>query len=101
MQSVTPRTPNMMDRTLITRLWITEKSVMASAKGKYTFLVKKEATKNEIKKLVKDLYKVDPIDITMTTRPSKTKGFGRLKGQTGSIKKATVTLKAGQTITLQ
>jgi large subunit ribosomal protein L23 len=90
----------MLDRSLITRLWITEKTVLASAKGKYTFLVKPNATKNEIKKLVKELYKVDPIDITIVNRPSKTKGFGRLKGQTGTIKKATVTLKAGQTIAI-
>lgn len=91
----------MLDRTLIKRLWITEKSVMASAKGKYTFLVKPEATKNEVKKLVKELYKVDAVDVTVTTRPAKTKGWGRLRGEKPAIKKATVTLKAGQSITLQ
>lgn len=91
----------MLDRTLIKRLWITEKSLASSGKGKYTFLVKQEATKSELKKLVKDLYKVDPIDITITTRPPKTKGHGRLKGTKPGIKKATVTLKAGQTIAIQ
>lgn len=91
----------MLDRTLIKRLWITEKSLASSAKGKYTFLVKQEATKSEVKKLVKELYKVDPIDVTITTRPAKSKGFGRLKGMRPSIKKATVTLKAGQTIAIQ
>lgn len=91
----------MQDRTLIKRMWITEKSIASSAKGKYTFLVKQEATKSELKKLVKDLYKVDPIDITITTRPAKRKGNGRLAGTKPAIKKATVTLKAGQTIALQ
>lgn len=91
----------MLDRTLIKRLWITEKSVMASGKGKYTFLIKPEATKNEVKKLVKELYNVDPIDITITTRPPKQKGNGRRAGVQPGIKKATVTLKAGQSITLQ
>lgn len=90
----------MLDRTLIKRLWVTEKSISASAKGKYTFLVKPEATKSEVKKLVKDLYKVDAVDVTITNRPAKRKGHGRLAGVQPSIKKATVTLKAGQTITL-
>jgi large subunit ribosomal protein L23 len=91
----------MLDRTLIKRIWITEKSVAGSAKGKYTFLVQPEATKNEVKKLVKELYKVDPVDVTITMRPAKKKGFGRLAGVRGGLKKATVTLKEGQTIALQ
>ncbi len=91
----------MLDRTLIKRIWVTEKTAMASGKGKYTFLVRPEATKTEVKKLVKELYKVDPIDVTITTRPAKRKGWGRLAGTKPAIKKATVTLKAGQTITIQ
>jgi len=91
----------MLDRTLIKRLWITEKTVMASGKGKYTFLVEQRATKNEIKKLVKELYKVDPVDVNMTVRKPRKSGHGRLAGQKGAQKKAIVTLKEGQTIVIQ
>lgn len=92
----------MLDRTLIKRIWITEKSLAASAKAKYTFLVKPEATKNEVKKLVKELYKVDAVDVTITTRPAKRKmKRTRLSGVKPAIKKATVTLKAGQSIAIQ
>jgi large subunit ribosomal protein L23 len=91
----------MQDRTLIKRIWVTEKSVAASAQDKYIFWIKSEATKNEIKKLVHDIYKVDVVGITTTTLPSKKKGFGRRVGMQPAIKKATVTLKKGQTITLQ
>lgn len=91
----------MLDRTIIKRIWITEKSVAGSAIGKYTFLVDPSATKNEVKKLVKDLYAVDPVDVTITMRPPKRKGFGRLAGVRSGLKKATVTLKAGQSINLQ
>lgn len=91
----------MLNRTLIKRLWVTEKSVAGSAIGKYTFLVDRSATKNEVKKLVKELYKVDPVDVTITTRPPKQKGFGRLAGVRSALKKATVTLKDGQSIALQ
>ena len=91
----------MTDRTLIKRIWITEKSVAGSGKDKNTFLVKPESPTNEVKKLVKELYKDDPIVVTITIRPAKKKGFGRLAGVRGGMKKATVTLKAGQTIALQ
>ena len=91
----------MLDRTLINRIWVTEKSIMGSAKDQYTFWVRPEATKNEIKKLVKDLYKVDVVAVNTTTRAPKKKGHGRMAGTKSEIKKAIVTLKKGQTITIQ
>jgi ribosomal protein L23 len=50
---------------------------------------------------VKQLYKVDVADVTITTRPAKKKGNGRLESMRGALKKATVTLKEGQTISIQ
>ena len=91
----------MLDRTIIKRIWVTEKSMAASGTGKYTFLVEQRATKNEIKKLVKELYKVDVVDVNVTVRKPVKTGHGRLAGKTGPQKKAIVTLKAGQTIVLQ
>lgn len=91
----------MLDRTLIKRIWITEKTVIASGKGKYTFLVEPRATKNEIKKLVKELYKVDAVSVNITVRKPVKTGHGRLAGQSGPQKKAMVTLKEGQSIVIQ
>jgi len=91
----------MLDRSLITQPWVTEKAVRMNAQNKYVFIVKPTATKNEIKKVVHALYKVDAVTVQIVNRPSKTKGFGKARGNRGGHKKAYVTLKPGQSITIQ
>lgn len=92
----------MTDMFLIKKPWITEKATDLSTIGKYVFLVKNNATKNEIKKVIKQLYKVDVADVNTIRRPAKQKGKGmRFRGVESGYKKAIVTLKAGQTIALQ
>jgi ribosomal protein L23 len=48
-----------MKTNLIKQMLVTEKSAIGQGSGKYTFLVNSSATKSEIKKAVKELYKVD------------------------------------------
>ena len=91
----------MSDLFLIKQPWVTEKSTGLTAAHKYTFLVKNSATKNEIKKLVKELYRVDAVKVNMTTKPAKKKGGARFPGTQSAIKKAVVTLKEGQSINIQ
>jgi len=92
----------MHDTFLIKRPWITEKSTALSAKGKYVFLVSAGATKPEIKKAVKEVYKVDAISVNVVNRLPKRKRFGgAMKGSSGGYRKAVVTLKAGQKIDIQ
>ena len=91
----------MKDLFLIKQPWVTEKSTGLQSIRKYTFLVKNSATKNEIKKLVKELYRVDAIQVNMTTKPAKRTGGARFPGFKPGIKKAVVTLKEGQSITIQ
>ena len=77
---------------------ITEKSALASEKGAYTFNVKEESTKNEIKKAIKMLYGVTAMKIAIT--PIKEKVVFR-KGKMGvrsGGKKAVVYLKKGDKI---
>jgi large subunit ribosomal protein L23 len=87
---------------LIKQPWITEKSGMMSTKGQYVFIVQEHATKPEIKKAVKEIYKVDVVSVNVVNRPAKRKRFGgRLKGSQQGYRKAMVTLKEGQKIDIQ
>jgi large subunit ribosomal protein L23 len=87
---------------LIKKPWVTEKSGDLGTHGKYVFMVLNHATKPEIKKLVKEIYKVDVADVNMINRPPKKKRAGRgLKGAQEGYRKAIVTLKKGQKIDLQ
>lgn len=92
----------MRDTFLIKRHWVTEKSTASAAKGKYVFLVSPRATKPEIKKAVKEVYKVDAVSVNVVNRPPKRKrSGGAMKGTSGGYRKAIVTLKAGQKIDVQ
>ncbi len=90
----------MSDIFLIKKPLITEKSTTLSEVGKYVFMVKPEATKNEINKVVKELYRVDATSVNMINRPPKTKRFRNVRGTQKGYKKAIVTLKKGQKIDL-
>jgi large subunit ribosomal protein L23 len=90
----------MRDTFLIKQPWITEKSVVLNETGKYVFVVKPSATKNEIKKAVHDLYKVDVVSVNLVNTASKTKMFRGRKSEKSGFKKAYVTLKEGQKIDL-
>jgi len=92
----------MADVFLIKKPWVTEKSGNLSTMGKYVFIVKKKATKPEIKKAVKEMYKVDAVQVNVVNRPPKTKRFGGgMKGVQEGYRKAIVTLKEGQKIDIQ
>ena len=92
----------MADSFLIKKPWVTEKSGMAGTQGKYVFMVKDAATKPEIKKAVKEIYKVDVVAVNVVNRAPKRKRFGgRLKGTQDGYRKAYVTLKEGQKIEIQ
>jgi len=77
---------------------ITEKAAIASEGGAYVFNVAIDATKNEIKKEIKRIYKVDPVKVnTVNTKGKKT----FIRGKHGSKKdtrKAYVYLKDGDKI---
>lgn len=87
---------------LIKKPWVTEKSTRLAEDRKYVFIVDPRATKPEIKKAVKDIYKVDATAVNVVNRPAKMKRFGQaMKGATGGYRKAIVTLKEGQKIDVQ
>lgn len=82
---------------------ITEKSIgLANSQNTYTFLVDKNASKNQICSAIKEMYQVDIIKIrTIKAYTGKKKtGKKRLLTKDGLIKKAMITLKSGQSIDL-
>ena len=79
---------------------LTEKSNLIKADNKYTFKVAKSANKIQIKYALKVLYNVQAVDCRTISMKGKVKRQGRFVGKTSSWKKAIVTLKKGETISL-
>ena len=81
---------------------ISEKSLDETQRGKYTFRVHLDANKFQVKDAIEELFKVEVIDVNVSTTKAKEKSRnrrrGRQKGWTSPWKKAVVTLAAGQKI---
>ena len=79
---------------VIKRPIITEKSMMATALGKYTFEVQKDATKVEIAQAVELAFHGRKVKKVQTVyMPSHEKRMGLKFGRTDSSKKAIVTVE--------
>ena len=80
--------------------WLSEKALIATEKGVYTFEVAPEVTKRDVTLAVEKFYKVTPKAVRMVNLPGKKvnlrtrRGFGMKSGR----RKAYVTLKKGDTI---
>lgn len=83
---------------LIQRPLLTEKAGELSAAGKYVFIVKPGATKNEIRKALQEIYGVEAIKVNVINLPRKPRRFRGIKGYLPGCRKAVVTLKQGQKI---
>lgn len=83
---------------------LSEKSNLARENEckKYTFRVDPRANKFEIESAVKELFKVEPLKcnvMTVNGKPKYSRGKGGyIAGDTGSWKKAVITLKKGDII---
>ncbi len=80
--------------------WFSEKALMVTEKGVYTFMVPKRTTKAEIAGAIKEIYKVEPRTIRIVNLPGKKKAM-RTKhgiGTRATRRKAYVYLNAGDTI---
>jgi len=76
----------------------TEKSTLYEPEGKYLFLVDKASNKIQIKRAVEEIYKVKVKDVNTFISSGKLKRVRYQLGRTPDLKKAVVTLKAGQKI---
>jgi large subunit ribosomal protein L23 len=78
---------------------VTEKTSLAMQNhNQYTFKVRREATKTDIKKAVELMFDVKVAAVQVVNEPGKTRRFGRTQGRTQDWKKAYVSLNPGQTI---
>jgi len=76
---------------------VSEKATMAAEKhNQVLFKVLRDATKPEIKAAVELLFKVDVESVQTVVQKGKVKRFGRSIGRRDHVKKAYVSLKAGQ-----
>ena len=81
---------------------VSEKSnMLAEKRNQMVFKVLKDATKTEIKAAVELLFNVQVASVTTTTTKGKTKRFGRTLGRRSDVKKAYVSLAAGQELDLE
>ena len=72
---------------------LTEKGYDGIADKKYTFIVKKDANKIQIKQAIESLFGVEVASVHTVTCKGKFKRMGRHEGYTPDRKKAIVTLK--------
>ena len=80
---------------------VSEKATMIADKtNTVTFKVLQDATKFEIKAAVQLMFKEDVQAVAVLNIKGKTKRFGKSVGRRDNIRKAYVTLKAGQELNL-
>jgi len=80
--------------------WFSEKSLIITEKGVYTFEVPARATKAEIAGAIKEIYNVEPRAIRIVNLPAKRKAMRTKRGfgVRAARHKAYVYLNAGETI---
>jgi large subunit ribosomal protein L23 len=85
---------------LIRAPWFTEKAIIMTEQGVYTFAVPPHATKALIAGAIKELYNVAPRDVKIVNLPAKSKAFRNRRGVgvRARRRKAYVYLNKGDTI---
>lgn len=77
---------------------ITEKSMLERSANVYVFKVAKDATKDDVKRAVKEAFGVDAVKVNVLNTKSKKRRVGKYSGRTKTYKKAYVTVKDGSSI---
>ena len=77
---------------------ITEKATMLSEQNKVVFRVSRDATKPQIAEAIENLFKVTVVKVNTLNVKGKTKRFRGREGRRSDVKKAIITLAAGQSI---
>jgi large subunit ribosomal protein L23 len=85
---------------LIIKPIITEKATKLLEDNKYVFNVAIKATKPQIKEAIQGLFDVSVTKVNTQRLPLKKKRVGRFVGYKPQYKRAVVTLKEGDSITL-
>ncbi len=100
MSAVVKHAENRLAQILIAPI-VSEKATMASEKhNQVLFKVLRDATKPEIKAAVELMFKVEVESVQTVLQKGKVKRFGRSIGRRDHVKKAYVSLKAGQELNI-
>ena len=100
MSTVFKHAENRLAQILIAPI-VSEKATMASEKhNQVLFKVLRDATKPEIKAAVELMFKVEVESVQTVLQKGKVKKFGRSIGRRDHVKKAYVSLKAGQELNI-
>jgi large subunit ribosomal protein L23 len=83
---------------VIVRPVVTEKSTRAAEQNKVTFKISPTATKKDVKAAVEAIFKVTVLKVNTINTEGKLKKFRGKDGQRSDMRKAVVTLEAGQSI---
>ena len=79
---------------------ITEKSSLLQESNKYVFKVHKNSNKFQIKSAIEEVFDVTVENVNVMKVKGKNKTYGRNRVLTPAWKKAVITLKLGDSITL-
>lgn len=87
---------------IIIKPLVTEKSMSDVTRGKYSFVVAKDAGKKAIKSAIKQQFNVTVVSVVTSVQKGKTQRVGVKRVEVGKsdTKKATVTVKKGDKIGL-
>jgi large subunit ribosomal protein L23 len=85
---------------VLLRPMITEKSTVLAEAGKYIFQVASGANKQLVKEAVQKTFGVKVVDVNTAVIHGKRKRFGVRVKKMPDVKKAVVTLRAGDKITI-
>ena len=79
---------------------VTEKSTNLSEQNKIVFKVPNNADKNNLKKSIEKIFKVNVVKVNIINKKNRTKIARGKKVKISGFKKAIITLKKGQSIDL-
>ncbi len=94
-------TTGMGVKSVLKQPWFSERATILAARGQYVFLVEPTATKPAVREEIERRYGVKVTGVNTVTIKGKMKHFGRKSSRETGIKKAIVTLKAGDKIEIQ
>jgi large subunit ribosomal protein L23 len=85
---------------VIVKPLVTEKSAIMQSNNKYVFAVAGSANKQQIAQAVKELYGVKPVAVNVINTIGHKVRSGKSAGKRSDFKKAIITLKPGEAITV-
>lgn len=85
---------------ILVRPLVTEKAAIAESHNKYSFVVARSATKDEVKRAILEAYGVMPSMVRVINVDGRRVRFGAGYGRRSDYKKAIITLPKGKTISI-